>query len=113
MAIPTLLSILYFGLLSSDIYVSESRYVVRSPNKKTPSSGIGAMLGSAGFSGFSRAQDNVHTISEYVRSRDVLEQLDQKLRLADSWSQILEKTATEFKSVTYNSEFNRLIFSEL
>jgi capsular polysaccharide transport system permease protein len=85
-AIPTLLSILYFGLLASDIYVSESRYVVRSPNKKTPSSGIGAMLGSAGFSGFSRAQDDVHTISEYVRSRDALEQLDQKLKLADSWS---------------------------
>ena len=44
------------------------------------------MLGSAGFSGFSRAQDDVHTISEYVRSRDALEQLEQKLKLADSWS---------------------------
>jgi capsular polysaccharide transport system permease protein len=85
-AIPTLLSTFYFGILASDIYVSECRYVVRSPNKKAPSSGIGAMLGSAGFSGFSRAQDDVHTISEYVRSRDALEQLEQQLKLADSWS---------------------------
>ena len=84
-AIPTLLATLYFGLFASDIYVSESSYVVRSPNKKTTSSGIGAMLGSAGFSGFSRAQDDVHTISEYIRSRDALLHLDQKLNLAESW----------------------------
>ena len=85
-AIPTLLATLYFGIFASDIYVSESSYVVRSPNKKTSSSGIGAMLGSAGLSGFSSAHDDVHTISEYVLSRDALEQLEQQLKLADSWS---------------------------
>jgi capsular polysaccharide transport system permease protein len=85
-AIPTLLATLYFGIFASDIYVSESSYVVRSPNKKTSSSGIGAMLGSAGLSGFSSAHDDVHTISEYVLSRDALAQLEQQLKLADSWS---------------------------
>jgi len=86
-AIPTLLATLYFGIFASDIYVSEASYVVRSPNKKSSnSSGIGAMLGSAGLGGFSRAQDDVHTISEYVCSRDALEQLEQQLNLADSWS---------------------------
>jgi capsular polysaccharide transport system permease protein len=85
-AIPTLLSIFYFGILASDIYVSESSYVLRSPNKKATSGGIGAVLGGAGFSGFSRAHDDIHTISEYVRSRDALEKLDQKLNLAESWS---------------------------
>jgi capsule polysaccharide export protein KpsE/RkpR len=83
--IPTLLASLYFGLFASDIYVSESSYVVRSPNKKTTSSGIGAMLGSVGFSGFSKAQDDVHTVSQYILSRDALNQLDQKLKLAKSW----------------------------
>jgi len=85
-AIPTLLATLYFGIFASDIYLSQSSYVVRSPNKKTSSSGIGAMLGSAGLSGFSSAHDDVHTISEYVLSRDALAQLEQQLKLADSWS---------------------------
>lgn len=85
-AIPTLLAALYFGILASDIYVSESSYVVRSPNKKTSSSGIGAILGGTGLSGFNSAHDDVHTISEYVRSRDALEQLERQLKLADSWS---------------------------
>jgi hypothetical protein len=38
--VPTLLSILYFGLFASDVYVSESRFVVRSPDKPA-SSGFG------------------------------------------------------------------------
>lgn len=84
-AIPTLLAIGYFGLYASDIYVSEASYVVRSPNKKSASGGLGAMLGGAGFSGFSRAQEDVYTVSDYVKSRDALEQLNRKLNLADSW----------------------------
>ena len=30
---PTLLSIVYFGLIKSDVYVSESRFVVRSSDR--------------------------------------------------------------------------------
>jgi capsular polysaccharide transport system permease protein len=84
-AIPTLLAIAYFGLYATDIYVSESSYIVRSPNKKSSGSGLGAMLGGAGFSGFSRAQEDVYTVSEYVKSRDALQQLNRKLDLTTSW----------------------------
>jgi capsular polysaccharide transport system permease protein len=84
-AIPTLLAIAYFGIYASDIYVSEASYVVRSPNKKSASGGLGAMLGGAGISGFSRAQEDVYTVSDYVKSRDALDQLNRKLNLAASW----------------------------
>lgn len=84
--LPTLLSFVYYGAYVSDIFVSESKYVVRSPNKKGSASGLGAMLEGAGFSGFSRAQEDVYTVSEYVISRDAMNFLNEKLDLAKSWS---------------------------
>ena len=55
---PTVLSVLYFGLIASDVYISESRFVVRSPNQQSASP-LGMMLRGAGFS---RAQDDSYTV---------------------------------------------------
>lgn len=33
---PTLLSSVYYGLIASDVYVSESRFVVRAPELTCP-----------------------------------------------------------------------------
>ena len=50
-ALPTLGGVLYYALIASDVYISESRFVVRSPERNTPAaSGISALLaGNAGF----------------------------------------------------------------
>lgn len=82
---PTLLAIAYFGNYASDIYVSESSYVVRSPSKKSSATGISAMLEGGGFSGFSKASEDVYTVSNYIKSRDALEYLDKKLSLKTAW----------------------------
>ena len=47
--IPTLLSAIYFGLIASDVYISESQFVIRSPKNTASLTGIGAFLQSAGF----------------------------------------------------------------
>jgi capsular polysaccharide transport system permease protein len=70
--LPTALAILYFGLLASDVYVSESRFVVRSPDKPS-TSGLGVLLKSAGFS---NAGDEIFAAHEYVKSRDALKDLN-------------------------------------
>ena len=70
--VPTALAILYFGLFASDVYVSESRFVVRSPDKPA-ASGLGVLLKSAGFS---NAGDEIYAAHEYVKSRDVLKELN-------------------------------------
>ena len=46
--LPTTLAIIYYGFIASDIYISESRFVVRSPEKQQIT-GIGALLQGAGF----------------------------------------------------------------
>ena len=47
--VPTALAVLYFGLLAHDVYVSESDFVVRSPQRQM-TSGIGALLQGTGLS---------------------------------------------------------------
>ena len=70
--LPTALAILYYGLFASDVYVSESRFVVRSPDKPS-TSGLGVLLKSAGFS---NAGDEIFAAHEYVKSRDALKDLN-------------------------------------
>ncbi|MEK7886587.1 hypothetical protein AAB992_05660 [Burkholderia contaminans] len=73
-ALPTTISIVYFGLVASDIYVSESRFVIRSPQRQTQSSLVGAFLQGTGFS---RSQDDTYPIIDYIGSRDALKELNQ------------------------------------
>ena len=80
--LPTLLAVIYYGLWSSDIYVSESRYVLRSPQRQAPI-GLNAILQSAGFS---RAQDDTYTVQEYIHSRDALLKLEADLGIKGLYS---------------------------
>lgn len=80
--IPTVLAILYFGLIASDVYISESRFVVRSPERQSTSA-FGMLLKGAGFS---KAQDDSYTVQDYVLSRDALKALNDELKIKDAYS---------------------------
>lgn len=65
---PTAAAIFYYGLLASDVYVSESKFVVRSPDKPA-ATGLGVILKSAGFA---NAGDEVFAAQSFAGSRDAL-----------------------------------------
>ena len=69
---PTLAAVIYFGLLASDVYVSQSQFVVRSPDKPA-TTGLGVLLKSVGFS---NAGDEIFATQSYVQSRDALRTLN-------------------------------------
>jgi len=71
--VPTTVAILYFGFFASDVYISESRFVVHSPDKSTPSAGLGVLLKSAGFSS---SGNEVYAARAYIESRDALRELN-------------------------------------
>jgi capsular polysaccharide transport system permease protein len=73
---PTLVAIIYFGLIASDVYVSESRFLVRSPQQKMESGLFGDLLQSTGLT---RAQDDTYSVHDFMLSRDALRQLEAKL----------------------------------
>ena len=81
-AIPTLLALVYYGMVVSDAYISESRFVVRSPQRAAPT-GLGALLASAGIS---RSHDDTYTVHGYVLSRDALAELDKALKVRENFS---------------------------
>ena len=70
--IPTALSVIYFSFIASDVYISESRFVVRSPDKPAQS-GLGVLFKGLGFS---NAGDEMAISREAVLSRDALRALD-------------------------------------
>lgn len=78
--IPTILATAYFGFLASDVYVSESRFVVRSSDKGGVSP-LGAVLNGGSIAGPSQETD---AIVEYINSRRALEETnrDQLVREA-------------------------------
>lgn len=80
--LPTVGAALYFGLVASDVYISESRFVVRSPQRPV-ASGLGALLQGTVFS---RSQDDTYSVHDFVRSRDALQELDKKLELRQAFS---------------------------
>jgi capsular polysaccharide transport system permease protein len=80
--IPTSLAIIYFGFLASDVYISESRFVVRSPDKPS-ASGLGVLLKSAGFA---NAGDEIFAAQDYVLSRDALQAVNKDGGFARAYS---------------------------
>jgi len=66
--VPVLLAVLYYGFLASDVYISESKFVVRSPEKPA-ATGLGVILKSAGFA---NAGDEIYAAQSYASSRDAL-----------------------------------------
>lgn len=72
--LPTLIAGVYYFALASDLYLSEVKFVVRSPNKGAISS-ITSMLSSAGAASVSEDTFAVH---EYLMSRDAVRRLEQE-----------------------------------
>jgi capsular polysaccharide transport system permease protein len=66
--LPLIAAIIYFGFLATNVYVSESKFVVRSPDKPA-STGLGVILKSAGFA---NAGDEIYAAQSFAVSRDAL-----------------------------------------
>jgi len=102
--IPTLVAILYFGFLASDVYISESRFTVRSPEKSTPT-GLGALFkGSA----FNNAGDEVYAAQDYVQSRDALHALNHKGAFQRAYSAPSTSVFDRFNGLGQGSTFEDL-----
>lgn len=108
--LPTALSIAYFGWYASDVYVSESRFVVRSPSQKSMGqTGLGAILqGASGLSGFARAPDDVHAVSEFILSRDALLGLNEKLDVRAMWGSHSVDLLQRFDPLGWNDSLEEL-----
>jgi len=80
---PTVLATAYFAVIASDVYVSESRFVVRGAEQRQQMSLVGAILQGTGFA---RSQDDTYPIIDYIQSRDALRELNHSNVIRDAYS---------------------------
>lgn len=77
-ALPTLVAGVYYLLIASPRYVSESRFVVRSP-ERVQAAGLGVMLQGVGLAG---GHTDAYAVHEYITSRDGLNDLQRRYDVA-------------------------------
>lgn len=80
--LPVLLSSIYFGIMASSVYVSETKYVVRTPSDSKGS----ALSGFVHASGVSKSTDDAHVINAFFQSRDAMEILRRDCKLDEIYS---------------------------
>ena len=102
--LPTLAALLYFGFIASDVYVSESQFVVRSPDKPT-TSGLGVILKTAGFS---NAGDEIYSAQSFVLSRDALRAINKSDAFKQAYSRPSISIFDRFNATGFFGSFEDL-----
>lgn len=81
--VPTFLSLIYFGLWASPMYIAEARFAVRgAENGAIETGGLASMLLPAG----STIGTDVNIVTEYIQSPDIMEAVDKELHIFDHFA---------------------------
>lgn len=76
--IPVLIAVLYYGLIASDVYSSESQFIVRS-SKPQGANVLGMMLGGS----FSNSLGDSYSVNTFISSWDALAKIKGNVNLLD------------------------------
>lgn len=82
--LPSLASAVYFSLVASDQYVSESRFVIKAPNQR--SGQVSSFANLIQTTGLSAGQEQANEVIDFVRSRSALEALVKKASANEIYS---------------------------
>lgn len=75
--VPTFLATIYYGFIASDVYVSQSRFVIKAPGQKSmPTGTLANLIQTSGFVG---GEQETKQIMDYIRSRDALADLQRQM----------------------------------
>jgi capsular polysaccharide transport system permease protein len=105
--LPTLLAGVYYFAIASDLYLSEAKFIVRSP-KQVQASGLGALLQSTGLS---RAVDDTSAVQDFIMSRDAVRKLEQRDDLRAVFSRSEGDFVTRFPGILFWRKDFEALFS--
>ncbi|MEQ1715221.1 MAG: capsule biosynthesis protein [Hyphomicrobium sp.] len=103
--LPTLLAVVYFGVIASPRYVSEAQFVVRTASKPSGAAGLGALLQ---MTGLSRAHDDVFAVQAFMTSRNAVAELDKLIPLREIFGRAEADTIARFPSYIYGPSLEEL-----
>lgn len=104
--LPTLCAALYNGLYASDVFISESRFVIKSPDQKRGQ--ISTLANLIQTTGLSSGQEQANEILAYVHSRDALTELEKNSRIREKFSSRRVDFFSRFPSPFSNESFEEL-----
>ncbi|MDR0781528.1 MAG: hypothetical protein LBF16_12685 [Pseudomonadales bacterium] len=82
--VPTVLAAIYYGLFAADVYTSESRFVIKSPDqRRSQVSTLANLIQTTGLSG---GQEQTNEVLGFIRSRDALEALQKNSNIRARFS---------------------------
>ncbi len=101
--VPNFASLVYFGLIASKVYVSESRFLVRTPQHAAQSGGVfGQLLQGTGIS---HSQDDTYAVRDYILSRDALKELEDKLAIRNVYARREANIVDRFPGLNWDTSF--------
>ena len=105
--LPTLLAGIYYGLIASDVYVSQSRFVIKAPGQKSmPTGTLANLIQTNGFVG---GEQETKEVLDYIRSRDALadlqRQIDVRARYENVGADFLSRFPRLFRSPSFENLF--------
>lgn len=105
--LPTFLATIYYGLIASDIYVSQSRFVIKAPGQKSmPTGTLANLIQTSGFVG---GEQETKEVMDYVRSRDALADLQRQMNVralyAETGADFLSRFPRPFRERTFEDLF--------
>ncbi|WP_069335424.1 capsule biosynthesis protein [Sphingobium yanoikuyae] len=104
--LPTLLSAIYYGLIAADIYISESRFVIKSPDQKR--SQVSTLANLVQTTGLSGGQEQTNEVLTYVRSRDALKALERNIAVRDKFASSQADILSRFPQPLAGDSFESL-----
>jgi len=82
--LPTLIAAIYYTFIASDIFLSESSFVIRSPGQRPmQTSALASLIQTTGLT---IGQEETNEIIEYIRSRDPVHALNRAIGLRDRFA---------------------------
>ncbi|MFI4890471.1 MAG: hypothetical protein ACHQIL_08060 [Steroidobacterales bacterium] len=102
---PTLCSAIYFGLIASDVYISESHFIVSSSQPSMSTGGISELLAGAGLS---QGKSDSFQVRDYIMSRDALKELQDKLKVSEIYGRPEVSFFDRYPGLIYDTSFEEL-----
>ncbi|WP_088183175.1 Wzz/FepE/Etk N-terminal domain-containing protein [Sphingobium sp. Z007] len=104
--LPTLLAALYYGFFAADIYVSESHFVIKSPDQKR--SQVSTLANLVQTTGLSAGQEQTNEVITYVRSRDALRALEKNPGIGQKFMSSRADVIARFPGIFSSPNFESL-----
>jgi len=95
--LPTLIAGVYYFAIASDLYLSEAKFIVRSP-KQVQTSPIGVLLQSTGLG---RAADDTAAVQDFIMTRDAVRKLEKQNDLRSALSRPEGDFVTRFPGIMF------------